>query len=379
MAGDTGPADETSLAVENGRIVALGSEGPSRETVDAGNRIVMPGFIDCHTHALYAGDRLADHNRKLDGVSYEEIARSGGGIMSTVKAVRAASTSQLIRETLPRLQALQSEGVTTIEIKSGYGLEHKTELKMLRAIRAISDHIKMNVSATFLGAHSVPAGIDKYDYLKAVMDKMLPDIVRDRLAESVDIFVERIAFDLDDLTSLFKTADAAGLQLRAHTEQLSHLGGTGLAASLGAISCDHLEYADDRDVASMAAAGTVAVLLPGAYYFLRETRVPPVELLRKHDVSIAIATDLNPGSSPLASLLTVMHMGALLFGLTAEEVLLGVTLNAARALGKQSKVGSLEPGKQADFSLWSLPSPDFLVYQLGGLKPDAVYHHGQKI
>src|SRR5579872_567071 len=323
LAQDCAPAKARTLAVNGGKIAALGvaEDAAARETLDARNQVLLPGLVDCHTHALYAGDRMAEHVQKMHGASYADIARAGGGIQTSVKAVRAASEAQLVEQTLPRLEALRSEGVTTVEIKSGYGLDADNELKMLRAIRALRRHISMDIVATFLGAHAVPAGKTRAQYLDEVVDKMLPAVAAEQLADTVDIFVEHIAFSVDDLRRLFDKAQGLGLKLRAHTDQLSNLGATRTAAELGALSCDHLEYSNEDDVRAMAKQGTVAVLLPGAFYFLRETRKPPLELLRQHQVPVAVATDLNPGSSPVASLLTNMHMAGLLFGLTPEEVL----------------------------------------------------------
>lgn len=369
-----------TLAVSEGRIAALGvaEDTPSKEVFDARNQLLLPGFVDCHTHALYAGDRMAEHVLKMNGASYAEIARAGGGIQTTVAAVRAASEQQLVEQTLPRLLTLRAEGVSCIEIKSGYGLDTETELKMLRAIRSLRRHIDMDIAVTFLGAHAVPKDRSREDYLNEVIEKMLPAVAAEKLADTVDIFVEHIAFTTDDLQRLFERARKLGLQLRAHSDQLSNMGATTLAAESGALSCDHLEYSDETDVAAMAMHGTVAVLLPAAFYFLRETRKPPVELLRKYRVPMAVATDLNPGSAPVASLLTAMHMAGILFGMTPAEILLGVTRHAAKALGRSGKIGGLAPGHHADFSVWDLPAPEFLTYQLGGLKPTALFFKGKR-
>ncbi|MEE8156846.1 MAG: imidazolonepropionase, partial [Gammaproteobacteria bacterium] len=318
-------ATATTMAVKDGRIAAIGTEGEARKVIDAGGRVVLPGFVDCHTHALFAGDRMHEHSLRLNGASYEEIARAGGGILATVNVVRAATSEELVMQTLPRLEALRTEGVTSIEIKSGYGLSIEAELKMLRAIRSLADYIDMDITVTYLGAHTVPADRDKDDYLREIVDETLPCVRAENLADCVDIFVEKIAFDLEDMRRVFNRARELDLPVRAHTDQLANLGGTKLAAELGALSCDHLEYANEADVRAMAESGTIAVLLPGAFYFLRETQLPPVSVLREHNVPIAIATDLNPGSSPVASLLTVIHLGANLFGLTPDEVLLGTT------------------------------------------------------
>ncbi|MGH8494974.1 MAG: imidazolonepropionase [Gammaproteobacteria bacterium] len=379
MHGDAHLAGARSLAVSDGCIAALDAQGDAKEVVDAGNLALLPGFIDCHTHALYSGHRMREHLMKLRGASYAEIARDGGGILSTVEAVRAATQAELVEATLPRLAALASEGVTTVEIKSGYGLSLDDELKMLRAIAALDARTPLEIYPTFLGAHAVPRGTSKADYVAEIVDRMLPAVSEQGLARAVDIFVEGIAFDLDDLRAIFTRARALGFELRAHSEQLSNLGGTRLAAELGARSCDHLEFADAAAIEAMADAGTVAVLLPAAFYFLRESQKPPVAELRARGVAMAIASDLNPGTAPVASLLTAMHMASILFGLEPEEVLLGVTLHAARALGQENSIGSLAPGKRANFALWDLPAPEFLLYQLGGLKPDAVYIEGRRI
>ena len=374
-------APARTLAVSAGRIAALGvpADAPATKVFDAANRVVLPGFVDCHTHALYAGNRLAEHTLKLQGASYEDLARAGGGIQATVNAVRAASEEQLVRESLPRLRALHAEGVTTVEIKSGYGLDMENELKMLRAIRQLRRQLDMDIVPTFLGAHAVPSGRTREDYLSDVINNMLPVVVREKLAECVDIFAETMAFTTEDLRQLFMRAAKAGLKTRAHSDQLSNMGATIAAAAHGALSCDHLEYATEEDVLAMYRSGSVAVLLPGAFYFLRENRKPPIALLRRHQVPMAVATDLNPGSSPIVSLLTVMHMSAITFGLTPAEILLGVTRNAAQALGRSDKIGSLTPGRHADFSVWDLPAPEFLLYQLGGLRPDAIFFKGNRV
>jgi len=376
----TATAMAKTLAVSGGRIAALDCavDTPAKEVVDAGGKILLPGFIDCHTHALYAGDRMAEHLLKMQGASYTDIAKAGGGILSTVKAVRAASETQLIEQTLPRLEALRAEGVTTVEIKSGYGLDLDTELKMLRAIRALPRHIPMEIRATFIGAHAVPPGASRDAYMQTVLDEMLPAVAAERLADAVDIFVEHIAFEVRDLEQLAHRAAKLGLKLRAHTDQLSNLGATRRAAELGALSCDHLEYIDEADARALGEAGTVAVLLPAAFYFLKETRKPPIELLRRHRVPMAVATDLNPGTAPVASLLTALHMAGILFGLDADELLAGVTGNAARALGLEGRIGALAPGMDADFCLWDLPAPGFLSYQLGGLKPTHRFFKGKR-
>ena len=375
MDGTARPSAARSVAIRNGSIVALDAEGPTRATYDAGGAVVLPGLIDCHTHAVYAGDRAHEHRLKLAGASYADIARAGGGILSTVRAVRAASESELIDAARPRLIALGAEGVTTLEIKSGYGLDLSTELKMLRVIRALAQQTPLRLVPTLLAAHAVPAESNRRDYMDLVLRELLPRVREEGLADCVDAFIETIAFDLEDARRLFVRARELGFKVRVHAEQLSASGAAALGAQYGALSCDHLEYLDARSARAMAEAGTVAVLLPGAYYFLRESQRPPVALLREHGVAMAVASDLNPGSSPIVSLLTCLHMSVLMFGLTPEEALLGVTYNAARALGRDD-LGALLPGRRADLTVWEIPEPEFLAYQLGGIKPTAIFING---
>jgi imidazolonepropionase len=379
MGSDATAADATCFAVRDGRFSAVGDEVDAARSVDLGGRIVLPGLVDCHTHLVYAGDRAAEHAMRLAGASYEAIARAGGGIVSTVSAVRKASEAELVEAALPRAAALMAEGVTTLEIKSGYGLDLENELKMLRAIRRLDEQLPIDVRATFLGAHTVPRGMDRPDYMSLVIDDMLPAVASDGLADAVDIFVENIGFGLDDLRRLADAAADHSLALRVHAEQLSAMGGSGLGASLGALSCDHLEYASDQDIAAMAGSGTVAVMLPGAFYFLRETRRPPVEALRRAGVPMAVASDMNPGSSPVASLLVCAHMACTLFGMTAEETLRGITCHAAAAMGAADTAGVIDVGRPADFTVWDLPSADYLVYQLGGQSPESVFVGGNRL
>ncbi|MES2987844.1 MAG: imidazolonepropionase [Pseudomonadota bacterium] len=369
MTGDgLGVIEDGAVACRDGRIAYVGpSDGApdAAETVDCEGRWITPGLIDCHTHLVHAGDRAGEWAKRLEGVSYEEIARAGGGILSTMRATRAASEAELVEIALPRLDALLAEGVTTIEIKSGYGLTVEDELKMLRAARALGEVRDVRVTPTLLGAHALPpeyAG--RADaYVDLVCEAMIPAAVGQ--ANAVDAFCEGIGFTPEQSGRVLAAARAAGLQVKLHAEQLSARNGASLAASHGALSADHLEHADEADAKAMAAAGTVAVLLPGAYYFMRETHLPPVDLFRAHGVPIAIATDCNPGTSPTTSLLLMLNMGATLFRLTVAEVLRGVTANAAKALGLADEIGTLEPGKACDLAIWQISDPAELVYRIG--------------
>ncbi|WLS01966.1 imidazolonepropionase [Shinella oryzae] len=368
-----GIVENGAIAVEDGRIAFAGpqSELPAAfagvETVNCEGRWITPGLIDCHTHLVHAGDRAHEFELRLSGASYEEIARAGGGIVSSVKALRAASEDALVRQTLPRLDALIAEGVTTVEIKSGYGLDTENELKSLRAARRIAEARDVTVRTTFLGAHALPPEMngDKAAYIDKVVGEMLPAVATEGLADAVDGFCEGIAFSPEDMERVFDAAGSHGLPVKLHADQLSNLHGAALAARYGALSADHLEYTDDAGAAAMAKAGTVAVILPGAFYFIRETKKPPVALFRKHGVKMAVATDSNPGTSPLTSLLLTMNMAATLFGMTVEECIAGVTREAARALGLVDEVGTLEAGKWADFVLWDIGRPAELVYRMG--------------
>jgi imidazolonepropionase len=327
---------------------------------------MTPGLIDCHTHLVYGGNRAEEFELRLTGVDYEEIARRGGGILSTVRATREASEEVLYQDAARRLQHFLDEGVTGIEIKSGYGLDRDSELKMLRVARLLGDQFPVSVSTTFLGAHTLPPEYADGDaYIDYLGEQLLPEVVGERLADAVDIFCEGIGFDLAQTEKMFLAAQAQDLPIKIHAEQLSNLGGAALAARLGARSADHLEYLDAAGVAAMKEAGTVAVLLPGAFYFLRETKLPPIEQLREAGVPIAIASDCNPGSSPAESLLLMLNMACTLFHLTPEEALTGVTRNAARALGWEADRGSLEIGKRADLVLWDIQHPAELAYHIG--------------
>ncbi len=367
-----GAVEDGLIAARDGRILYAGPrcEAPAlaaRKTVDCAGRWITPGLIDCHTHLVYGGDRAHEFELRLQGASYEEIARAGGGILSTVKATRAASEDELFASADRRLSALIAEGVTTVEIKSGYGLEQEAELKQLRVARRLGHERPVTVRTSFLGAHAVPPEFKgrSGDYTNLVAGPMLDAVAADKLADAVDVFCEGIAFSPEETAQVFAAAKAKGLPVKIHAEQLSNLGGAKLAAEHGALSADHLEYLDESGVVAMAKAGTVAVILPGAFYFLRETQKPPVELLRKHGVPIALATDANPGSSPLTSPLLVLNMACTLFRLTPEEALAGLTRNAAQALGLQDQIGTLEAGKACDLAIWAIERPAELAYRIG--------------
>ena len=367
-----GVIKDGAIASSNGRIVWVGPTGEmpafdSRENADLDGRWVTPGLIDCHTHLVYGGNRAQEFELRLAGATYEEIARAGGGILSTVKATRASLEDELVAASLPRLDALLAEGVTTIEIKSGYGLDTETEVRQLRAARALATERLVSVTTTFLGAHALPpeADGDKDAYIAQLCAQMLPAIAAAGLADAVDAFMEGIAFSGAQTARVFKVAKRLGLPVKLHADQLSNLGGATLAARYGALSADHLEYTDEEGAAAMAKAGTVAVLLPGAFYFIRETQKPPIDLFRKHGTRIAIATDSNPGSSPLTSLLMTMNMAATLFRLTVDEIIAGTTREAARALGCLSKTGTLEAGKWCDLAIWDVERLAELPYRMG--------------
>ncbi len=378
MAGSAGRAPGRSLAVLDGRIAGFDVQGPARQRVDAGDRLVLPGLIDCHTHAVYTGDRIQERERRRAGASYADIAAAGGGILSTVRAVRGATLEELCIASRPRLQSLAREGVTTVEVKSGYGLDLDSEIKMLEAVARLRREVGIDLIGTCLGAHAVPPETTRAAYVDFIVETLLPAVHARGLARGVDAYIEHIAFDLKDAERVFDAARRLGFVVHAHCEQLSDMGASELAARLGARSVSHLEYLNPEGVEALARHGTTAVLLPGAFYFLNETQLPPIAALRKARVPMAVATDLNPGTSPIASLLTVMHLAATLFGLTSDEVLLGVTDHAARALGLDDR-GRLAVGLRADFSLWDLPEPAMLTYQLGGLAPSAVYVEGKRL
>ena len=369
-----GIVDNGTIASRDGVIVYVGNENAVRaglsadQIIDCEGRLVTPGLIDCHTHLVHAGNRAAEFEQRLAGVSYEEIARGGGGIVSTVNATRAASEERLIAESLPRAAALAAEGVTTVEIKSGYGLSLEHERKQLRAARALGAALPrgIDVRTTFLGAHALPPEFASRadDYIAAVCDEMLPALAREGLVDAVDAFCENIGFTPAQTRRVFAAAKANNLPVKLHAEQLSNQHGAALAAEFGALSADHLEHVDAAGIDAMAASGTVAVLLPGAFYFLRETKVPPVDALRARNVPIALATDCNPGTSPLTSPLLVMNMAATFFRMTIDECLIGLTRAGAQALGLSDR-GTLEVGKRCDLAIWDVGTPAELVYHIG--------------
>ncbi|TDV28619.1 imidazolonepropionase [Paraburkholderia caballeronis] len=373
----SGDPDETvldaAIAVERGTIVWLGARAAlpalyaawPRE--DLARAWVTPGLVDCHTHLVYGGTRADEFAQRLAGTSYEAIARRGGGIVSTVRATRAASDDELFASASARLEALLAEGLTTIEIKSGYGLDLATERKMLRVARRLGAAHPVTVYTTFLGAHALPPGFAGRadDYIDEVCTRMLPALADEGLIDAVDVFCERIAFSPQQTERVFEAAARRGLPVKLHAEQLSSNGGAALAARHRALSADHLEYLDEAGVVAMKEAGTVAVLLPGAFYFIRETQLPPLDLLRRHGVPVALATDCNPGTSPCTSLLAVLNMGCTLFRMTVSEVLQGVTRHAARALGRADRHGVLAVGRQADFAVWPVTTLAELAYWIG--------------
>jgi imidazolonepropionase len=370
---DLGEIEDGVIAGRNGRIVFAGpaalapSDLDAAEIIDCEGRWITPGLIDGHTHLVYGGDRAREFELRLAGASYEEIARAGGGIVSTMTATRVASEAELTAGALPRLDALIAEGVTTVEIKSGYGLALEAELKQLRAARTLGEHRPISILTTFLGAHALPPEFtgDADGYIDEVCARMIPAVAAAGLATAVDAFCEGIGFSPDQTRRVFEAASAHGLRVKLHAEQLSNLHGAALAAEFGALSADHLEYLDEGGAAALAAAGTAAVLLPGAFYFVRETQAPPIDLLRRYGVRIALATDCNPGTSPLTSPLLVMNMAATLFRMTVTECLAGMTREAAHALGLGDETGTLQAGKACDLAIWDIERPAELVYRMG--------------
>ena len=369
--GGIGVVEKGAIAVRDGRILHAGPEselplglaGP--ESIDCVGRWITPGLIDCHTHLVHAGNRSKEFEMRLEGANYQHIAKAGGGIVSSMRSLRAAGEDELLEASAPRLRALMAEGVTTVEIKSGYGLDLANELKTLRVARRLGS-ADVNVRTTLLAAHALPPEAEsKAAYIDLVVNEILPAAAAEGLADAVDGFCEGIAFSPEEISLVFDAAGKAGLPVKLHADQMTNLNGAALAASYKALSADHLEYTDAAGADAMARSGTIAVVLPGAYYFLREQKKPPIAEFRRAGVPMAVATDCNPGTSPLTSLLLAVNMAATLFGLTVEECLAGITRNAARALGMADEVGTLEPGKWADFAIWNISEPAELVYWLG--------------
>jgi imidazolonepropionase len=377
-AGGIGHVPDAALAIRDGRIAWLGTReqlqaiswSAAVET-DARGLWITPGLIECHTHLVYAGDRSNEFAARLRGATYEEVARAGGGIVSTMRATRAASEDELLAQSLPRAQALVNEGVTTLEVKSGYGLDLASELKMLRVAKRLGEQLGIDVIKTFLGAHALPPEFAQRqdDYVRHVCDDMLPAVAAEQLADAADVFCERIAFTREQTERVFERASKLGLKLRLHADQLSDGGGGELAARHGALSADHLEYASEASLQLMARKGVIAGLLPGAFYYLREKQLPPIDKMRELGVQMAVSTDCNPGTSPIASLLFAMNMACVLFRMTAAEVLRGVTINAARAVGLGEDRGMLRAGLRADLAIWKLRHPEQLCAEVGTHRP----------
>ncbi|WP_290884500.1 imidazolonepropionase [Hoeflea sp.] len=367
-----GLVEQGAVAIAEGRIAWAGPEADlpaefrDRDTLDLEGRVVTPALVDCHTHVVHGGNRAREFEMRLEGASYEEVARAGGGIVSTVSATRAASEVELLAGAIARVDAMIAEGVATLEIKSGYGLDIDTELKMLRVARAVASQRPVRVRTSYLGAHATPPEYKGRPdaYIDEVCIPGLEAAHAAGLADAVDGFCEGIAFSPEQIARVFDKAKSLGIPVKLHAEQLSNLGGAQLAAGYGALSADHLEYANEQDAEAMARSGTVAVILPGAYYTLRETTAPPIAAFRAHGVPMAVATDCNPGSSPMASLLLSMNMACTLFRMTPEEALAGVTVNAARALGLEDS-GRIRPGLRADLAIWDIEHPAELAYRIG--------------
>jgi len=383
-AGRYSLVEDGAMRIRDGRIEWIGSSreagSATGDRLDAEGALITPGLVDCHTHLVYAGDRAIEFEQRLKGAGYEEIARAGGGIVSTVRATRAASGAELRRQSQVRFEALRRAGVTTIEIKSGYGLDPDSELKCLRVARSLGgDHAR--VVTTLLAAHAVPpefAGRAD-EYIDCVCNEIIPAAAHEKLADAVDAFCEGIGFSPAQTRRVFEAARAHGLRVKLHADQLSNLGGAALAAEFGALSADHLEHTDAAGVDAMARAGAVAVLLPGAFYFLREKKLPPIDELREKGVPMALATDCNPGTSPIASPTAILNMACTLFRLTPEEALAGMTCHGARALGLENEIGTLEIGKRADVVLWDCEHPSQLAAQIGMFQPRAVVFDGRVV
>ncbi|MBY7930327.1 imidazolonepropionase [Vibrio fluvialis] len=363
------PSEPMNVLIQNGQITAISAKviDADAQRIDCSGKLVTPGLIDCHTHLIYAGNRANEFEMRLQGVPYQTIAAQGGGIISTVKATRGASLDELVELALPRLDGLLKSGVTSVEVKSGYGLTLNDEVKMLRAAKALENHRRVKITTTLLAAHALPPEYTGRadDYIEHVCQTIIPQVAEEKLATSVDVFCESVGFNLAQTERVFQCAKEHGLQIKGHTEQLSNLGGTALTARYQGLSADHIEYLDEDGVKALAESGTVATLLPGAFYFLRETQKPPVATLREYQVPMALATDINPGTSPFADLTLMMNMGCTLFGLTPEETLRGVTVHAAKALGFAETRGQVATGFDADLAIWNIDHPADLSYQVG--------------
>lgn len=359
------------MVTRNNVIVAIAPKGEleveNGKVIDLAGRLVTPGLIDCHTHLVFGGNRAAEWEQRMNGVSYETISQQGGGINSTVRATRELTEAELYQVSQPRLEALIREGVTTIEMKSGYGLDFDSEQKQLLVAKKLAQSYPVTVSSTLLSAHTVPIEYKGRadDYIELICTQIMPRLWQQGLFETVDVFCESVGFSLEQSQKLFAAAQKLGIPVKGHVEQLSNLGGSELVASYRGLSVDHIEYLDLKGIQALKKSGTVAVLLPGAFYFLRETKLPPIELLREHQVPIAVSTDFNPGTSPFASLRIVMNMAAVLFKLTPEEIWAGVTCHAARALGREASHGQLKVGYQADFVVWNAFDPVEMIYEQG--------------
>ena len=370
-----GIVKNAAIGIVDGKVVRIGPRTElagmrAKQTTALGGALVTPGLIDCHTHLVFGGNRADEHAMRRAGATYEEIAAAGGGILSSVKATRAASEAQLLASAKRRLEALAKSGATVVEVKSGYGLDTETELKMLRVARALDGHAGVKIVPTLLALHALPPDVDRADYVDMVIKQTIPAVAAEKLATSIDAYCDHIAFTPAEVEALFTAAAAHGLPVRLHAEQLSNQHGAALAARYKALSADHLEHLDAEGARAMAKAGTVGVLLPAAFYCLREEKVPPVDLLRKHGVAMAVATDCNPGTSPTLSLPLVMNMATTLFGLTPEEAVLGTTVHAARALGLAHERGTIAAGKVADLCVWQVESLAELGYWIGLPGPD---------
>lgn len=379
-----GTLTESSVAIKNDKVFAIFDASKesyaSTTKFDAENKWLLPGFIDCHTHLVYGGNRANEFEQRLQGKTYTEIAQQGGGIQGTVNATRASSEQTLLSSAIKRAARLVEEGVTSIEVKSGYGLDMQTELKMLKVAKQIAEHLPVNIVTTYLGAHTVPKEYrsNPDDYVQFVCEQVIPVVSKQQLASCVDVFCESIGFSPAQCRKIFEAAKIHKLNVKAHVEQLSDLKGAKLAAEFSALSVDHIEYLDPNDIPVLKQSDTVAVLLPGAFYYLSETKKPPIAELRANKVPMAIATDLNPGSSPIASILTIMNMASVLFGLTPEEVLYGVTINAAKALNLANK-GQIKTGLDADFCLWDIEHPAELVYGINQHRPTVKWFAGKQV